>query len=181
MTSQPLDMTRLLVFSSICVMTALVSYSLGLLIAVELSGKPSTARGTVPIAILVPFVLFAGFVMDFYLLPNYIKWLSWISYVRYAFNGKESRFLRKLFNIILQYLQHSIDYAGALIAVYGFGREKLECWNDYCYFRNPQMILNELAIGEDSYVENASALVFVFVALQILTLCLLFRKMRSNR
>lgn len=174
MTSQPLDITRLYRFSSICVLASLVSYSLGLLIAVELSCKPTNTQSTVTIAISV---LLAGFVMDFNLLPNYIKWLSWISYVRYAFNGKETRFLCDRFITI----QRLIDYVGALIGVYCFGREKLECSNAYCHYKDPHTILNELSIEEDSNFENASALVYVFVALQIFALSLLWRKMGWNR
>lgn len=88
MTSQPTETFRLYIFSRNCVLTSLASYSLGLLIAVGLSGKPNTTQGTVPIAISVPVFLFAGFGMDFYLRPDYFKLLTWFSYVRYAFDGK---------------------------------------------------------------------------------------------
>lgn len=88
LTSQPKDVIHLYTFSSVCVLTALVSYSLGLLLAVELSGKPNTTQGTVSLALIVSAVLSAGFVMDFNSFPNYLKWLTWISYVRYAFEGE---------------------------------------------------------------------------------------------
>lgn len=107
LTSQPMDKPHVHVFAflPICVLTSFVSYSLGLLIAVELSGKTNTMHGIVSLAIVVPVVLLTGFILDFNLLSNYFKWLTWISYVRYAFDGKENAAAR----CTLQTKQYSID------------------------------------------------------------------------
>lgn len=75
-------------FIVICVMTSLVSYSFGLLIAIELSGKPNTTQAIVTLVLIVPVVLFMGFIMDFNLVPNNLRGLTWISYVRYSFEGE---------------------------------------------------------------------------------------------
>lgn len=87
MTSQPMNGKHFHPFTAICVMTSLVSYSIGLIIAIELSGKPNTTQEIVTLAVIVPVVLFTGFIIDFNLIPNNLRGLTWISYVRYAFEG----------------------------------------------------------------------------------------------
>lgn len=85
LTSQPMEIHRIAMFVFICVLTSLVAQSLGLLIGAGLSVESGVFLG--PVA-SIPTVLFSGFFVTFNTIPGYLKWLTWVSYVRYGFEGK---------------------------------------------------------------------------------------------
>lgn len=70
-------------------MTTLISYSLALLITVELGAKPITYRVFMALAIVVPFALLAGYCFPSNSIPVLFHWTRLFSYVRYAFEGMQ--------------------------------------------------------------------------------------------
>lgn len=175
-----MEIGRVTIFLIICVLTTLVSYSLGLLLAVELSVKSNTSRGLMALATLVPIVLFAGFLINLNSVPGILQWFTWISYVRYGFECKLNYFNHMSESELTSSL-FLFCYAGAIITIYGFKRENLKCEYSYCHFRQSRMILEELSMKESNFGIDSFALIFIFLAFQLFAIFLLQWKIRSTR
>lgn len=140
-------------FVLICILTSLVAQSLGLLIGAGMSVETGVFLGPVT---TIPTILFSGFFVNFDVIPNYLKWLSYVSYVRFGFEG-------------------------AMISVYGMDREKLECNQIYCHFRSPKKFLEEMSMSNANYWVDAGALFGIFIALRIIAYFVLRWKLHSIR
>lgn len=84
LTSQPFEWHRMCMFVGISVLTSLASHSLGLLIGAGLSVESAFFLG--PVA-CISMMLFPGFFVKLDDFPEYLKWLNWVSFNRYGFEG----------------------------------------------------------------------------------------------
>lgn len=144
---------RLAMFVTICILTSLVAQSLGLLIGAGLSVEAGVFLGPVS---TIPTILFSGFFVNFDTIPGYLQWVTWVSYVRYAFEG-------------------------AMVSIYGMDREKLECSEMYCHFRSPKKFLEEMSMDKSEYWLDAVALIAIFIALRFIAYFVLRWKIYSIR
>ncbi|EFN78564.1 ATP-binding cassette sub-family G member 4 [Harpegnathos saltator] len=152
-TSQPLETERFLMYLNICILTSLVAQSIGLLIGAAMSVETGVFIGPV---MSVPIVLFSGFFINFDAVPRYLKFLSYVSYVRYGFEG-------------------------AMISVYGYNRAKLKCSESYCHYKSPTKFLEQMSMQNAVYWVDVVALVGFLLVLRVVVYFVLRLKLRSLR
>ncbi|XP_037958716.1 ATP-binding cassette sub-family G member 1-like [Teleopsis dalmanni] len=153
LTSQPMELQRVSMFVFICVLTSLVAQSLGLLIGAGLNIEAGVFLGPVT---TIPTILFSGFFVNFDTIPGYLQWVTYVSYVRYGFEG-------------------------AMVSIYGMDRAKLQCSEMYCHFRSPKKFLEEMSMDTAVYWVDAVALIGTFIALRIIAYFVLRWKLHLIR
>uniref|UniRef100_A0A6A7G821 ATP-binding cassette sub-family G member 4-like n=1 Tax=Hirondellea gigas TaxID=1518452 RepID=A0A6A7G821_9CRUS len=152
MTGQPLEVHRFLMFTTMCIMTSLVAQSLGLAIGAAMNIQGAVFLGPIT---SIPVLLFSGFFVTFSTIPFYLRWISYLSYVRYGFEG-------------------------ALLAIYG-DREPLHCSEAYCHYKNPQKLLQHLDIEGANFWYDVLVLCAFFVILRTIGYFVLRWKLKSER
>ncbi|KAK6640358.1 hypothetical protein RUM44_012051 [Polyplax serrata] len=152
MTSQPLDASRFVMVLCVCILTSLVSQSIGLLIGAAMNVQNGVYLGPV---CTVPFILFSGFFVNFDTIPKYLHWLTYISFIRYAFEG-------------------------IIISLYGYNRKRLDCSEAYCHFRSPTKFLERLNMSQAQFWIDALALSLMFVFLRVVSYFVLRWKVSSR-
>ncbi|XP_022814668.1 ATP-binding cassette sub-family G member 1 [Spodoptera litura] len=153
MSSQPLEIARFAMFFAISLYTVLVAQSFGLMIGAVFSVVNGTFLGP---TLSVPMMMFAGFGVTLRDLPSYLRWGSYISYLRYGLEG----------------------FIGA---IYGLGRPILDCESLYCHYKHPRTFLNEVAMSPDEFWWDVLALSVFVVTLRIAAFVLLKWKLDAVR
>ncbi|XP_044747965.1 ATP-binding cassette sub-family G member 4 isoform X1 [Coccinella septempunctata] len=152
MTSQPMDSARYGMFLLACLLVSFVAQSVGLVVGAAMNVQNGVFLAPV---MSVPFLLFSGFFVSFDAIPIYLRWITYLSYIRYGFEG-------------------------TALATYGFNRTKLECHQPYCHFKDPSTTLEELDMQYSEYSLDIIALLVIFLILRIAAFLFLRWKLRSN-
>ncbi|XP_047509168.1 ATP-binding cassette sub-family G member 1 isoform X2 [Pieris napi] len=150
MTSQPMELDRILKFAAVNILTALVAQSLGLLIGAAMKIETGVYLGPVT---TIPVVLFSGFFINFDAVPEYLSWLTYVSYIRYGFEG-------------------------AMLSVYGYDREKLKCSIDFCHYRKPSQFLKYMSMNDANFWVDIGALTVFFIGIRIISYLVLRFKLK---
>ncbi|MCL4130401.1 UNVERIFIED_CONTAM: hypothetical protein GTU68_042234, partial [Idotea baltica] len=153
MTNQYFEVERFALFTVFSIMTSLVAQSIGLAIGAAMDVQQAVFFGP---AVAIPALLFSGFFVTFSTIPIYLRWLSYISYIRYGFEG-------------------------SLLTLYGRNREDLECTEAFCMFKHPQKILEQLDVDESFIWYDLLLLFIYFLVMRALGYFILRWKLRKER
>lgn len=153
LTGQPANMMRFSMFLGACLLISFVAQSVGLVVGAAMSVQNGVFLAPV---MSVPFLLFSGFFVSFDAIPVYLRWITYLSYIRYGFEG-------------------------TALATYSFAREKLKCFQVYCHFKNPETTLEELDMLDADFTLDILALLLIFVVLRIAAFLFLRWKLKSAR
>ncbi|KAH8282186.1 hypothetical protein KR054_006046 [Drosophila jambulina] len=152
-TSQPWELFRFSMFLSACLLISFVAQSVGLVVGAAMNVQNGVFLAPV---MSVPFLLFSGFFVSFDAIPVYLRWITYLSYIRYGFEG-------------------------TALATYGYGREKLRCFQTYCHFKSPITTLEELDMVNANFTLDIVALVVIFVVLRVSAYLFLRWKLKTVR
>lgn len=153
LTSQPPELSRFAMFLGACLLISFVAQSVGLVVGAAMNVQNGVFLAPV---MSVPFLLFSGFFVSFDAIPIYLRWITYLSYIRYGFEG-------------------------TALATYGFERQKLKCYQTYCHFKDPNTTLEELDMVHSDFRIDIAALVIIFFVLRISAFLFLRWKLRSTR
>ncbi|XP_050587516.1 ATP-binding cassette subfamily G member 4-like isoform X1 [Bombus affinis] len=155
-TSQPLEMSRFFMFFAISLLVVLISQGAGLMIGAVCNVINGTFVGP---TLTVPLMMFAGFGVTLRDIPSYLKWGTYISFLRYGLEG----------------------YIGA---IYGFDRPVLFCKSNenlYCHYRYPAKFLSDIAMEGNQFWNDIVALIIILILTRCAAYFLLKWKIMSVR
>ncbi|XP_043485749.1 ATP-binding cassette sub-family G member 1 [Polistes fuscatus] len=155
--SQPLEIGRFFMFFTISLLVLFIAHGTGLMIGAVLNVVNGTFVGP---ALSVPLMMFAGFGVSLKDLPNYLKWGSYVSFLRYGLEGFVS-------------------------AIYGMDRAILPCRKNeelfYCHYKYPSKFLSDIAMKGDQFWTDVIALSIILMITRVCAFFLLKWKIFSLR
>ncbi|KAK0078545.1 hypothetical protein PV325_002372 [Microctonus aethiopoides] len=136
-----------------CLLVVFVAQGLGLMIGAVFNVVNGTFAGP---TLSVPMMMFAGFGVTLSDLPAYLKWGSYISYLRYGLEG----------------------YIGA---IYGLHRKNFICREVYCHYKDPLVFLKQIAMSPNEFWSDVAALSIILVVTRLCAYFLLRWKLMAAR
>ncbi|XP_071455033.1 ATP-binding cassette sub-family G member 1-like [Hetaerina americana] len=152
MSAQPFEVVRFSMFTIISLLVMFVAQSFGLMIGAVFSVVNGTFLGPV---LSIPMMMFAGFGVTIRDMPEYLRWGSYVSYLRYGLEGY-------------------------VVSIYN-NRETLDCDKKYCHYKYPQKFLREVDMEGGDFLVDVLALVAILAILRIAAYLLLRWKIMSER
>ena len=92
---------------------------------------------------MVPFFIFSGFMVNYSMIPIYLRWLTYIFYVGYGFEAN-------------------------MITLYGYDRPSLNCSLAFCHFKSPVKVLELFETQNAQYWVSVVSLTIYYVVLKFL-------------
>ena len=148
-----MELFRYGLFLTACLLISFVAQSVGLVVGAAMNVQNGVFLAPV---MSVPFLLFSGFFVSFDAIPIYLRWITYLSYIRYGFEA-------------------------TALATYGYGREKLKCFQIYCHFKDPHTTLDELDMVNSDVVLDVVCLIVIFFILRIAAYLFLRWKLKTQR
>ncbi|KAF7988675.1 hypothetical protein HCN44_001248 [Aphidius gifuensis] len=157
MSGQPADLTRFTMFFVISLLIVFVAQGIGLLIGSVFNVINGTFVGP---TISVPMMMFAGFGVTLKDMPHYLKWGTYVSYLRYGLEG---------------YIH----------AIYGLNRPNLNCEDSddggYCRYKTPQTFLDEITMTADQFWNDIIGLIVILIIVRVAAYYFLRWKLMASR
>ncbi|KAG7202358.1 hypothetical protein KM043_018685 [Ampulex compressa] len=156
MSSQPLEITRFSLFFVISLLTAFISQGVGMMIGSVFNVVNGTFIGP---TLTVPLMMFSGFGVSLRDLPSYLKWGTYVSFLRYGLEG----------------------FIGS---IYGLDRPVLPCTQKnivYCHYRYPNKFMTDIAISGDQFWNDIIVLCIMLLVIRGSAYLLLRWKIGSTR
>ncbi|XP_046632756.1 ATP-binding cassette sub-family G member 1-like [Daphnia pulicaria] len=153
MSSQPMSADRFAMLMGITISLALCGQGIGLLLG---------ACFDIQVAVFlaptgcIPFVLFAGFLVNLNSVPYYMSWMTYFSFMRYAFEG-------------------------SMLSIYSFDRPLLACSKMYCHLRYPHKLLEQFDMAESSYFLSVVGMLTFFLVVRVIGYFALSFKLKYMR
>ncbi|XP_023170515.2 ATP-binding cassette sub-family G member 4 [Drosophila hydei] len=153
MTRQPLEPWRFGMFFLIVFMTALVAQSIGLTVGAALNLNLGAILGPF---FICPFLAFSGFFLQEKDAPVYLRWFFDVSFLKYSLDG-------------------------AMLALFGYDRQRLECNEMYCHLSRPKFILKNLDMEHANYQLAIFFMLGLLIMLRILAFYIMSFRLRLFR
>ncbi|XP_011865692.1 PREDICTED: ATP-binding cassette sub-family G member 4 isoform X2 [Vollenhovia emeryi] len=156
MSAQPLEIIRFCMFAFICLLIMFIGQGTGLMIGAIFNVVNGTFMGP---TLAVPLMMFAGFGVSLRDLPSYLKWGSYLSYLRYGLEGLVG-------------------------AIYGLDRPILSCQEKgelYCHYKYPSKFLSDIGMRGDQFWNDVIALATILLITRCSAYILLRWKLVSFR
>ncbi|XP_015178287.1 PREDICTED: ATP-binding cassette sub-family G member 4 [Polistes dominula] len=155
--AQPLEIGRFSMFFAISLFISFIAQGTGLMIGAVLNVVNGTFVGP---SLSVPLMMFAGFGVSLRDLPIYLKWGTYVSFLRYGLEG----------------------FVGA---IYGMDRDVLPCSKSdeltYCHYKYPSKFLSDIAMNGDQFWNDIIALTIILLITRLTAFYLLKWKIYSMR
>ncbi|XP_055594960.1 ATP-binding cassette sub-family G member 4-like [Uranotaenia lowii] len=152
MTSQPMELHRVVMLWTICILTAWVAQLTGLLAGSSLPLELSVF--CVPCSV-IPMLVFCGFFVRFREMFDFLVPFTYVGYFRYSFEG-------------------------SMQAIYGFNRTNIPC-EKYCYFGKVSKFLESFDMEENTYAMDVGGLVVWVVAMHVALYASLAFRLKRNQ